>query len=117
MGASFRNIDEIIELAGCDLLTISPALLGILQNTTGELERKLDPAKAADFPIDRLEMNKDIFDRMHNNDRMASEKTDRRNQRFYQSPRCPRKTVSRKTPSYRRRRNLEYSCQTDVSRV
>jgi transaldolase len=74
MGASFRNIDEIIELAGCDLLTISPALLGILQNTTGELERKLDPAKAADFPIDRLEMNKDIFDRMHNNDRMASEK-------------------------------------------
>ena len=74
MGASFRNIDEIIELAGCDLLTISPALLGILQNTTGELERKLDPIKAADFPIDRLEMNKDIFDRMHKNDRMASEK-------------------------------------------
>ncbi len=74
MGASFRNIDEIIELAGCDLLTISPALLSVLQTTTGELPRKLSPETAADFPIDRLEMDKATFDRMHQADRMASEK-------------------------------------------
>jgi transaldolase len=74
MGASFRNIDEIIELAGCDLLTISPALLSVLQTTTGELPRKLSPETAADFPIDRIEMDKATFDRMHQADQMASEK-------------------------------------------
>ncbi|PLS68600.1 MAG: transaldolase [Cyanobacteria bacterium M5B4] len=74
MGASFRNIDEVTELAGCDLLTISPSILSILQNTTGELPRKLDPQTAQNFPIDRIEMDKDTFDRMHQNDPMASEK-------------------------------------------
>ena len=46
MGASFRNIGEIKELAGCDLLTISPQLLAELEKTEGDLPRKLDPAKA-----------------------------------------------------------------------
>ncbi len=46
MGASFRNIGEITELAGCDLLTISPQLLGELESSQGELPRKLDPEKA-----------------------------------------------------------------------
>src|SRR5579862_820145 len=46
MGASFRNLGEITELAGCDLLTISPNFLDQLEKTTGDLPRKLDPAKS-----------------------------------------------------------------------
>ena len=46
MGASFRNIGEIKELAGCDLLTISPQLLAELESTQGDLPRKLDPEVA-----------------------------------------------------------------------
>ncbi|MBF2073702.1 MAG: transaldolase [Synechococcales cyanobacterium C42_A2020_086] len=76
MGASFRNIGEIIELAGCDLLTISPALLGELQATQGELVRKLDPSKAAAMAIEKIPMDKATFDKMHAEDRMASEKLD-----------------------------------------
>lgn len=74
MGASFRNIGEITELAGCDLLTIAPALLGELQSTEGNLPRKLDPNRAADFPIEKITMDKATFDRMHAENRMASEK-------------------------------------------
>lgn len=76
MGASFRNIGEIIELAGCDLLTISPALLGELQSSTAELVRKLDPDKASAMDIERISMDKDTFDKMHAEDRMSSEKLD-----------------------------------------
>ncbi|RUR86613.1 transaldolase [Chlorogloeopsis fritschii PCC 9212] len=76
MGASFRNIGEITELAGCDLLTISPALLGELQATVGELPRKLDPQKAAGMNIEKISMDKATFDKMHASDRMASEKLD-----------------------------------------
>ncbi|MFS8856760.1 transaldolase [Synechococcus sp. H55.7] len=74
MGASFRNIGEIIELAGCDLLTISPVLLAELQNTEGHLERKLDPEKAKKMDIPRLVMDRATFDQMHRENRMASEK-------------------------------------------
>ena len=45
MGASFRNMGEIVELAGCDLLTIAPSLLAELESRDGELERKLDPQR------------------------------------------------------------------------
>ncbi|TFI54751.1 transaldolase [Mastigocladus laminosus UU774] len=76
MGASFRNIGEITELAGCDLLTISPALLGELQATIGELPRKLDASKAAGMAIDKISMDKATFDQMHTADRMASDKLD-----------------------------------------
>jgi transaldolase len=76
MGASFRNISEIIELAGCDLLTISPALLGELRATTGDLARKLDPDKAATLEIEKISMDKETFDKMHAADRMAFEKLD-----------------------------------------
>ncbi|MGJ5675213.1 MAG: transaldolase [Nostochopsis sp.] len=76
MGASFRNLGEITELAGCDLLTISPALLGELQATIGELPRKLDASKAAGMAIDKILMDKAAFDKMHTADRMASEKLD-----------------------------------------
>lgn len=76
MGASFRNIGEITELAGCDLLTISPNLLGELQATEAELPRKLDPAKAATLNIERIDLDKETFDKMHTADRMASQKLD-----------------------------------------
>lgn len=74
MGASFRNIDEITELAGCDLLTISPALLAELHSTTAQLPRKLDPSKAEEMAIEKITMDKATFDQMHTADRMASEK-------------------------------------------
>lgn len=76
MGASFRNIGEICELAGCDLLTISPKLLAQLKEQEEVLERKLDPAKAADMNIEKIAMDKATFDKMHEADRMASEKLD-----------------------------------------
>lgn len=74
MGASFRNIGEITELAGCDLLTIAPSLLAELQATEAELPRKLDPQKAASASIAKISMDKATFDRMHEENRMASEK-------------------------------------------
>ncbi|MEL6221344.1 MAG: transaldolase [Cyanobacteria bacterium J06627_8] len=74
MGASFRNIGEICELAGCDLLTISPALLKQLSETTDDLPRKLDPDKSQDMDIERLSVDKATFDEMHEADRMANEK-------------------------------------------
>lgn len=76
MGASFRNIGELIELAGCDLLTISPKLLDQLHSQTGQLTRKLDPEKAAAMEIEKLSIDKATFDKMHADDRMASEKLD-----------------------------------------
>jgi len=76
MGASFRNIGEIIELAGCDLLTIAPNLLAELQKTEGKLERKLDPAKAASMDIPRQTMDEAAFRAAHAADKMAHEKLD-----------------------------------------
>ena len=74
MGASFRNMGEITELAGCDLLTISPALLAELAGSTGELPRKLDPAKATSLDLPRIEMNESVFRAMHEEDKMAKDK-------------------------------------------
>jgi len=74
MGASFRNIGEIEELAGCDLLTIAPKLLAELEAKQGTLERKLDPAKASSMNIERIPMDKATFDKMHAADRMANDK-------------------------------------------
>jgi transaldolase len=74
MGASFRNIGEIKELAGCDLLTISPQLLAELESTEGDLPRKLDPKAAQSMPIERIKVDKATFDRMHAEDRMATDK-------------------------------------------
>ncbi|MBR8827606.1 MAG: transaldolase [Gomphosphaeria aponina SAG 52.96 = DSM 107014] len=74
MGASFRNIGEITELAGCDLLTISPNLLEQLQSTEGDLPRKLDPAIAAKADMEKISMDQATFDKMHQEDRMAAEK-------------------------------------------
>jgi transaldolase len=74
MGASFRNTGEIKELAGCDLLTISPKLLEELDSTTGDLPRKLDPAKAKSLNIEKITVDKATFDKMHAEDRMAHDK-------------------------------------------
>ena len=74
MGASFRNLGEISELAGCDLLTISPQFLGELESTQGNLPRKLDPEKAGSYSIEKIDMDKATFDRMHAEDRMATDK-------------------------------------------
>src|SRR5271157_850968 len=74
MGASFRNIGEIMELAGCDLLTISPQLLAELESTQGDLPRKLSPDAAMALPIEIITVDKATFDRMHAADRMATDK-------------------------------------------
>ena len=75
MGASFRNIGEITELAGCDLLTISPQLLEELQKGTGTLTRKLDASKAAAAnPDAQLNRDAQAFRWAHNEDPMATEK-------------------------------------------
>jgi transaldolase len=74
MGASFRNIGEIEQLAGCDLLTISPNLLAELDKTDGSLTRKLDPAHAASLDIKKIAIDKATFDKMHAEDRMAHDK-------------------------------------------
>ncbi len=74
MGASFRNISEIKELAGCDLLTISPQLLGDLDKTQGDLPRKLDPEKAKSLNIERINIDEAKFEEMHKADRMANDK-------------------------------------------
>jgi transaldolase len=74
MGASFRNIGEIKELAGSDLLTISPQLLAELEKTEGELPRKLDPEAAQQLVIVKINVDKETFDAMHEADRMATDK-------------------------------------------
>ena len=74
MGASFRNIGEIKELAGCDLLTISPQLLGELAATDGDLPRKLDAEAAKALQIERITVDHETFIKMHAADRMATDK-------------------------------------------
>jgi transaldolase len=74
MGASFRNIGEITELAGCDLLTIAPNLLAELSAMQADLPRKLDPKAALAKDIPRIAMDEATFRAMHDKDRMAKEK-------------------------------------------
>ncbi|MEM6471402.1 MAG: transaldolase [Planctomycetota bacterium] len=75
MGASFRNTGQIIELAGCDLLTISPSLLAELQESEGTIERKLDATAAAHSDIEKIELDEKSFRFQLNEDAMATEKT------------------------------------------
>jgi transaldolase len=74
MGASFRNLGEITELAGCDLLTIAPNFLEELSKSEADLTRKLDPAKAKAKKIERIAMDEAIFRKMHAANKMASDK-------------------------------------------
>jgi transaldolase len=75
MGASFRNVGQIRELAGCDALTISPELMKELSESTEPLERKLDPEKAKSAKIDKLELDEKKFRWLLNENAMATEKT------------------------------------------
>jgi len=74
MGASFRNTGEIIEIAGCDALTIAPTLLRELENTEGVLEKKLDAEKVKIVNSKPLKMDEKTFRWMMNEDAMATEK-------------------------------------------
>jgi transaldolase len=75
MGASFRNVGQIQELAGCDALTISPELMKELAESQEPLERKLDPEKVKAAKIDKLEMDEKKFRWLLNENAMAYEKT------------------------------------------
>lgn len=75
MGASFRNAGEILELAGCDLLTISPQLLGELKAGAAPVPRKLSPEIARTTPVERISLDEKKFRWMLNEDAMATEKT------------------------------------------
>jgi len=74
MGASFRNIEQIQELAGCDLLTISPDLLKQLEETEGKLEKKLDPESSKNSDIEKITLTEKDFRWMYNEDPMAVDK-------------------------------------------
>jgi len=74
MGASFRNADEILELAGCDLLTIAPKLLQELQTAEGPVSRKLDPQAAQKMNIDKIAVDEKMFRWMLNENPMATDK-------------------------------------------
>jgi transaldolase len=75
MGASFRNAGEILELSGCDLLTISPQLMGELKKSAAPVARKLSPELARDSKIERLQLDEKKFRWLLNENAMATEKT------------------------------------------
>jgi len=75
MGASFRNTNQIIQLAGCDLLTISPSLLEKLAAASEPMQRKLNPETAAQEKIEKITLDEKAFRWLHNSDAMAVEKT------------------------------------------
>ncbi|MCK4749586.1 MAG: transaldolase [Bacteroidales bacterium] len=82
MGASFRNTEEIIELAGCDLLTISPVLLAELEETDGNLVRKLVAEEAMQSDIQKISIDEKGFRWMLNENAMATEKLSEGIRRF-----------------------------------
>jgi transaldolase len=75
MGASFRHTGQILELAGCDLLTISPNLLEELDRSTAPVQRKLSPELAKECALEKLELDEKTFRYALNEDAMATEKT------------------------------------------
>ncbi len=74
MGASFRNADEITELAGCDLLTIAPKLLDELQKAEGPVPKKLDAEAAKKMPIEKIDLDEKKFRWMLCDNPMANDK-------------------------------------------
>ena len=75
MGASFRNVSQILELAGCDLLTITPELMKKLSESNDPVHRKLTPANGLAAPVERLTINEKTFRYLLNENAMATEKT------------------------------------------
>ncbi|MGL4539491.1 MAG: transaldolase [Candidatus Rhabdochlamydia sp.] len=96
MGASFRNVDEILELAGCDLLTIAPKLLAELQKLDGPLERKLDPKKAQQITSDPIALDEKSFRWHLNENAMATEKLSEGIRVFAQDSRKLKKMIEQK---------------------
>ena len=83
MGASFRKVEQIVDLAGCDLLTISPDLLEALQKAPGEITPRLTPEAARASSEPRLSLDEQTYRWMHNQDAMAVEKLSDGIRRFY----------------------------------
>ena len=75
MGASFRNAGQILELAGCDCLTISPELMGELSKSTDPIDHKLTREKAKAAKVDKLELDEKKFRWLLNENAMATDKT------------------------------------------
>jgi transaldolase len=87
MGASFRKVDQILHLAGCDLLTISPDLLEKLEETTGSVQRRLSAESAKRIDVKRIHLDEKTFRWMHNQDPMAVEKLSEGIRKFYEDAR------------------------------
>jgi transaldolase len=83
MGASFRKVEQILDLCGCDLLTISPDLLDQLRSTEGTAPRKLNPETAKKTDGEKLHLDEKLFRWMHNSDPMAVEKLSDGIRHFY----------------------------------
>jgi transaldolase len=83
MGASFRKADQVVALAGCDLLTVSPDLLAELGRRPGEIPRRLSPEAAKDVATPRIHLDEKTYRWMHNEDPMAVEKLSDGIRRFY----------------------------------
>jgi transaldolase len=83
MGARFRKVEQIVRLAGCDLLTISPDLLEKLQQTQGEITPELTPDNAKTSPGEQVHLDEKTFRWMHNEDPMAVEKLSEGIRKFY----------------------------------
>jgi transaldolase len=84
MGASFRKVEQVIALAGCDLLTISPELLEKLDAATGEVTPRLTVAQAQQADVERLHLDEATFRWRHNQDAMASDKLSEGIRVFYE---------------------------------
>ena len=112
MGASFRNIGEIRELAGCDLLTIAPKLLEELQETEGDLPRKLDPKNSESLQIEKIPMDEATFEKMHAADQDGSRQAEGRNRRLQRRARKAGKTLGRSPGKDGRRRSRSRSLNT-----
>jgi transaldolase len=83
MGASFRKVDQIVRLAGCDLLTISPDLLEQMERTPGEVTRRLSVETAKTSDAKKIHLDEKTFRWMHNEDAMAVEKLSEGIRHFY----------------------------------
>lgn len=83
MGASFRKVDQIMNLAGCDLLTISPDLLEQMQKTPGEVTRRLEVKTARSSDATKIHLDEKNFRWLHNEDAMAVEKLSEGIRKFY----------------------------------
>jgi transaldolase len=83
MGASFRKVDQIVHLAGCDLLTISPDLLEQMVKTEGEVKRRLSVETAKSSDARQIHLDEKTFRWMHNEDAMATEKLAEGIRKFY----------------------------------